>query len=90
MGRTANGATALGVIGIVLYALVGVFYLFSGLMVPVIPWLILLWAVWVAGIYPLVFVLRNRRIWTPLVAVCAMAFWWLYLTLGDAIGGWTA
>jgi hypothetical protein len=89
VSQTTRAATALGVIGIVLYALVGFVYLISGLMVPA-PWLVLLWAVWVGGIYPLVTTFRNRRIWTPLLAVAALGFWWLYLTLGEVFAGWIA
>lgn len=90
MSPTTRGGTLLGVAGMVLYALVGVVYLVSGLMVPAIPWLLVLWAVWLGGIYPVVAVFRNRRPWTPVVAVAAMAFWWLYVTLGDLLLGWTA
>jgi hypothetical protein len=83
------GATISGIIGIGLYLVVGFFYLSSGLMVPG-PWLFILWAIWLAGIYPLVSMFRRRRAWTPVVAVAAAAVWWLYLTIGEAVLGWTA
>jgi hypothetical protein len=84
-----TGATVLGIIGIVLYAATGILYLSAGLVVPG-PWLFLLWAIWLAGLWLLVAVFRRRRSWTPLVAVLAVAFWWLYVTLGETLLGWTA
>ena len=82
-------ATVSGVAGIGLYLLVGFFYVSSGLVVPP-PWLILLWAIWIAGIYVLVAVFRRRRAWTPIVAVAAAVVWWVYLIVGGAAFGWTA
>ena len=90
-GAQANqtAATITGVIGIILYVAIGLVYLTSGLVVPY-PWLLVLWGVWVAGIYALVTVFRERRVWTPLVAVGAAAFWWVFLTVGENLLGWTA
>lgn len=82
-------ATALGVIGIILYLAVGFIYLTSGLVVP-FPWLFLLWLVWLAGIFPLVRLFQRRRAWTPVVALAALGFWWAYLAAGEALFGWTA
>jgi hypothetical protein len=87
--KPGTGATALGVIGIVLYAATGIVYLSSGLVVPAVA-LIVLWAVWIAGIVALVWTWRTRRSWTPLVAVGIAAFWWIYLTVGEAQFGWSA
>jgi hypothetical protein len=81
-------ATISGIIGIALYLVVGFFYL-SSLMVPG-PWLFILWGIWLAGIYPLISVLRRRRAWTPVVAVAAAVVWWLFVTIGEALLGWTA
>jgi len=81
-------ATISGIVGIGLYLVVGFFYLSSGLVVPG-PWLLILWAIWLAGIYVLVLVFRRRRAWTPLVAVAAAAVWWIYVTVGEAVFGWT-
>jgi hypothetical protein len=81
-------ATISGIVGIGLYLLVGFLYLTSMLMVP-FPWLFILWAIWLAGIYVLVVVFRRRRAWTPLVAVAAAGVWWIYLTVGEAVFGWT-
>jgi hypothetical protein len=79
----------MGIIGIVGYALTGVVYLSSGLVVPA-PWLVVLWAIWLVGIYPLVVVFRTRRAWTLLVAVGACIIWWVYVTIGGALFDWTA
>lgn len=89
--RASHGlaVTISGIAGIGLYLLVGFFYLSSGLVVPP-PWLILLWAIWVAGIYPLMTVFRRRRVSTPVVAVAAALVWWIYLTVGGTLFGWTA
>lgn len=82
-------ATISGVVGIILYAVTGFFYLTSGLVVPA-PWLFVLWGVWLVGLYLLVWVFRNRRAWTPLVAIGAAAIWWIYVTLGGEFFDWTA
>lgn len=78
-----------GLAGVGLYLVVGFFYLSSGLVVPS-PWLILLWAIWIAGIYVLVTVFRKRRAWTPVVAVAAAAVWWMYVMIGGTFFGWAA
>lgn len=82
-------ATVIGVLGIVLYLAVGFVYLVSGLVVPP-PWLVVLWLIWLAGVYPLVLVFQRRRAWTPLLAVAAAVVWFLYLTIGEAMLDWTA
>ena len=86
---TSATANVLGIVGIVAYAATGLLYLASGLMVPV-PWIVVLWVIWFAGLYGLVSVFRSRRHWTPLVAVAAAVFWWLFVTVGEILLGWTA
>lgn len=88
-GAPTTGATISGVIGIVLYLAVGVVFLTSGLVVPM-PWLVVLWGVWLAGWYPLIRVFQTRRAWTPVVPVAAVLFWWLFLSLGESLLDWTA
>ncbi|MEX2654707.1 MAG: hypothetical protein WD532_06730 [Acidimicrobiia bacterium] len=81
MGRSA---------GLALFAVVGFFYLASGLVVPTWPWLIILNVV---GVFALVMTIRlsAERWWMALVGpLAAMAFWYLYVNLGGALGGWTA
>lgn len=78
-----------GTVGVVLYLIAGFIYLVSGLAVP-IPWLIVLWLVWLGGLVILVRVWRRRRVWTPAVAVAALAFWAIYLLVGSALFNWTA
>lgn len=85
----SGGANVLGVIGLVLYAATAILYLASGLMVP-IPGLLVLWAIWIAGIALLIWVWRKWRPYTPLVAVAALVLWWVYLYLGETLFGWTA
>jgi hypothetical protein len=89
--KRAAGAIAnvLGIVGIVAYAATGFLYLASGLLVPG-PWIVVLWVIWLAGLYGLVSVFRSRRQWTPLVAVAAALFWWLFVTVGEILLGWTA
>lgn len=83
------GTTIIGVVGLLGYLAVGFLYLVSGLTVPV-PWLWLLWVIWLAGLYPLIATFRTRRIWTPIVPVIAVAFWFLYVSAGEALFDWTA
>lgn len=76
--------------GLALFAVVGFFYLASGLVVPTWPWLVILNAV---GAYALVMTIRlsAERWWIAILGpLAAMAFWYLYVNLGDALGGWTA
>ena len=84
-----TGAKVLGIVGIVLYGIVGYVYLVSGLVVPGV-WLIVLWLGWIAGLWVLVRVFRTMRAWTPLVAVGAMAVWAIYVSLGGYLLDWTA
>jgi len=81
-------ARGLGVLGMALYLAVGFFYLTSGLVVPGFA-LILLWLVWLAGGWLLIRVFRRRPELTFLVPLGAAAFWFLYLTLGEALFGWS-
>ena len=87
--RHSPAATISGVLGLVLYLATGFLYISSGLVVPGV-WLILIWVIWLAGIYLLVRVFQTARAWTPLVAVGAVAFWWIYVSLGEYLLDWTA
>lgn len=82
-------ARVLGIIGFVLYLGVGFFYLTSGLVVPGIA-LVILWLVWLAGLWLAIRLFRTRPHLVPLVAVGAAIFWFIYVQGGSAIFGWTA
>jgi len=83
-------AKVLGIVGLLAYLVVGVFpYLASGLMVPG-PWLYILWATWVMGLILAWRVFRVRPAMTLAFAPAAVAFWFLYVNLGEQLLGWTA
>jgi len=83
------GPLIVGVIGMVLYVVVGWLYLGSGLVVDS-PWYVLLWAVWIAGLFVLGRVFKRRPVWTPVVPVAALALWVAFVQLGSWLFGWTA
>ena len=85
----STGATALGIVGIIAYALTGFLFVASGLLVPG-QWLIVLWAVWVAGLILVRRLFISRRPWTFLAAVGIAGFWWVFVTIGETLLGWTA
>ena len=82
-------ARGLGIVGLILYLGVGFFYLTSGLVVPGIA-LVVLWLVWLAGLWFAIRWFRTRPQLVPLVAVAAAIFWFIYVQGGSAIFGWTA
>lgn len=82
-------ARGLGIVGVILYLVVGFFYLTSGLVVPGIA-LALLWAIWLGGLWLVVRLFRTRPQLVPLLAVGAAAFWFAYVEGGAQIFGWTA
>ncbi|MEA1903595.1 MAG: hypothetical protein U9N56_08730 [Actinomycetota bacterium] len=83
------GALIVGVIGMVLYVVIGWLYLASGLLVP-FPWYIVLWVIWAGGLFVLGRVFRRRPLWTPVVPVAALAVWVTYIQVGSRLFGWTA
>jgi hypothetical protein len=79
----------LGIVGLIAYLVVGwVPYLVSGLVVPGLA-LFLLWAVWIAGLVWAWRTFRKRPVWTLAFAPAAVAFWFLYVTIGEQVFGWT-
>ena len=79
---------AVVVVGLVAYLATGFVYLTSGLVVPM-PWLAVLWVVWLVGLW-LVARLFRAWSWSVLAAApLAAAFWFLYLTAGERLLGWT-
>jgi len=87
--ETTVTANVLGVVGLAAYAATAFLYIGSGLIVPG-PWIVVLWVIWIAGLYLTTRVFRGARHWTPVVAVGAVSFWWLFVTLGENMFGWTA
>lgn len=86
-GKMSAGQVVILILATLLHLVVGYFYLVTGLMAPVwgVGLLLLIWlglAIW--GY-------RNRRralvILVPLVAV---AVWFVVLSLGESLLGWTA
>ncbi len=85
----ARTATLLGILGILLYALIGVQYLGSGLVMPY-PWVFGMWALWIGGFYVLIRVFRSSPAWTPLVPLVAIVMWVVIVQLGSWLFDWTA
>jgi len=77
------------VVGLLAYFAVGFIYFTSGLVVP-LPWLAVLWAVWIVGMWQVARLLRTWSWWVLAAAPLAAAFWFLYLAVGEALLGWTA
>lgn len=79
-----------GMIALALYVATGVFpYLVSGLVVPI--WaLILLMVLWGVGLAFTARLALRRPILSLAAIPAALAFWWLYVTAGSAMFGWTA
>ena len=81
-------ATVITVLGFLLLLVAGFFYLVSGLVVPA-PWLIILWAMWVALA---VYAIRNRHHpWRVLaIPFVAGGLWFIFVEGGSRLFGWTA
>ena len=80
----------LGLVGLVLYVVTGVFpYLASGLVAPL--WgIAVLYGGWLLGLWPTIRLFRSGSAWALAMPVAAVVFWWLVLTLGESLFGWTA
>ena len=79
---------AVVVVGLVAYLATGFVYLTSGLVVPM-PWLAVLWVVWLVGLWLVARLFRAWSWWVLAAAPLAAAFWFLYLTAGERLLGWT-
>lgn len=77
------------ILGLVVYLATGFLYLTSGLVVPGLA-LILLWLVWLAGMWWVARRVAGWSWWVLAAAPAALAFWWIYLWFGEAVFGWTA
>jgi membrane protein DedA with SNARE-associated domain len=65
---------------------VGFFLISSGLVAPLWAILLLLIA-WAAGIW---IMWRLPAWWRPVVPVALLAFWFLFISFGEAVLGWQA
>jgi hypothetical protein len=65
---------------------VGFFLLSSGLVAPLWAILLLLIA-WAAGIW---IMWRLPAWWRPVVPIALLAFWFLFISFGEAVLGWQA
>ncbi len=80
----------LGLIGLILYVGTGVFpYLASGLVAPL--WgIAVLYAGWLVGLWLTFRLFRRGSAWALAMQVAAVAFWWVVVTMGESVFGWTA
>ncbi len=80
----------LALIGLILYVVTGVFpYLASGLVAPL--WgIAVLYAGWLVGLWVTIQLFRRASPWALAMQVAAVAFWWLVVSLGESVFGWTA
>lgn len=85
--KMSAGQTVILVLATLLHLVIGYFYLVTGLMAPVwgVALLLLIWlglAIW--GYFN-----RHRAV-VILVPLVAVAVWFVVLSLGDSLLGWTA
>jgi hypothetical protein len=80
--------TVAAVVAFLLLAPVGFFYAASGLLMPG-PWLFLLWVLFVVLVVLAVLLARRRSYWVLAVPVLGGAFWWGFVSAGEAWLGWT-
>ncbi|MET0567253.1 MAG: hypothetical protein ABW021_12490 [Acidimicrobiia bacterium] len=80
----------LALIGLILYLGTGIFpYLASGLVAPL--WgIAVLYAGWLLGLWLAIRLFRARSSWALAMPVASVAFWWVVITLGESVFGWTA
>lgn len=87
LGRQAGAGIAFA-FAVLLHALVGFFYVFSGLVTPAWAALVLV-ALWVAlGV--LLWRWRRRGPVVLAIPFVAAGLWWIAITAGDRLLGWTA
>jgi hypothetical protein len=80
----------LGLIGLILYVVTGVFpYAASGLVAPLwgIAFLYLGWGI---GLFLTVILYRRRSPLALVMPVAALVFWWAVISIGEAAFDWTA
>lgn len=79
-----------GMVSLALYVVTGVFpYLVSGLVVPI--WaLVVLMLCWGVGLALTAMVALRRPLWSLLAVPGSLLFWWVFVSGGAALFGWTA
>jgi hypothetical protein len=89
--QTVNGRQKIwGIVGLLAYLVVGAFpYLTSGLMVPG-PWLYILWGIWLVGAGLAWRTFQRRPAMVLVFAPVAVAVWFVFVTAGEQLFGWTA
>jgi hypothetical protein len=86
-GRALRGA-AVVVAAVGQFIVLAPFTVASGLLAPL--WAIVaLYAIWAAAVAGLVLLARTRPFATLLVPIANIAVWWLVMTTGERILGWT-
>ena len=83
-----RGPIVVAVLAAVAHLAVGTFYAASGVLAPMYS-IVVLWAWWLTLAWVLLTLARRGSWWTPAVPVVALATWWLVLTLGEQLLGWT-
>ena len=80
----------LAVVGLILYVATGVFpFAASGLVAPL--WgIAVLYLGWIVGLWLTVRLYRSGSAWALAMPVAALAFWWVVVTIGESVFGWTA
>lgn len=76
------------IVGLLAYLASGFLYLTSGLVVPGGA-LVVLWLVWLTGMWFVAKLLARWSWWVLLSAPAAVLFWVVYLSLGETLFGWT-
>lgn len=80
----------LDLFGVVLYLLTGVLpYAASGLVVPMLG-ILILYIGWGVGLALAIRLLRRRSGFALLMPLAALGYWWLVVSIGEALFGWTA
>ena len=87
-GRVLRGAAvAVAVVGQLIVLMP--FTVGSGLLAPL--WAVVaLYAIWAVAAVGLVLLARTRPLATPLVPIANISLWWLLMTIGERVLGWTA
>ncbi len=75
------------IVGLLLFVATGFLYLTSGLVVPM-PWLGILWAIWLVGMWASARLTARWSWWIFAAAPAALLFWFAYVSLGEVLFGW--